>query len=248
MYIHLRDELGALFTDADFTALFPTRGRPAEAPWRLAMVTVMQYVEGLSDRAAADAVRSRIDWKYALSLELTDSGFDSTILCEFRARLVDGNAEHLLLDKLLAVCRERKWLKARRRQRTDSTHVLAAVRALNRLQCVGETLRHALNSLAVIAPEWLRQHSRTEWLERYTDRAVDYPVAAGKEKRRALAEQIGADGEQLLSAVYAEETPAWFREVPAARDALGACGCNSSASTMRCFAGAPMTRAFRPRA
>ncbi len=93
--------------------------------------------------------------------------------------------------------------------------MLTAVRALNRLQCVGETLRHALNSLAVSAPEWLRQHSRTEWVERYAERAVDYPVAAGKEKRRALAEQIGADGDALLSAVYASGTPAWLRQVPA---------------------------------
>lgn len=215
IYIRLRDELGVLFADTDFAALFPTRGRPAEAPWRLAMVTIMQYVEGLSDRAAADAVRSRIDWKYALSLELTDPGFDGTVLCEFRARLIDGDAEHLLLDKLLAVCRERKWLKARGRQRTDSTQVLAAVRALNRLQCVGETLRHTLNSLAVIAPEWLRRHSPAEWVERYAERAVDYPVAVGKEKRRALAEQIGDDGDRLLSAIYAVETPAWLREVPA---------------------------------
>ena len=119
IYIRLRDELGVLFSDEDFATLFPTRGQPAEAPWRLAMVTIMQYVEDLSDRSAADAVRSRIDWKYALSLELTDPGFDSSVLCEFRARLVSGNAEQLLLDKLLEVCRERKWLKARGRQRTD---------------------------------------------------------------------------------------------------------------------------------
>ncbi len=215
IYIRLRDELGVLFADEDFAALFPTRGQPAVAPWRLAMVTIMQYVEDLSDRSAADAVRGRIDWKYALSLELTDPGFDSSVLCEFRARLVSGNAEQLLLDKLLDVCRERKWLKARGRQRTDSTHVLTAVRALNRLQCVGETLRYALNSLAAAAPEWLREHSKPEWVERYAERAVDYPVEPGKEKRRALAEQIGVDGDALLSAIYAAPAPAWLREVPA---------------------------------
>lgn len=215
IYMRLRDELGVLFADEDFAALFPTRGQPAVAPWRLAMVTIMQYVEDLSDRSAADAVRGRIDWKYALSLELTDPGFDSSVLCEFRARLVSGNAEQLLLDKLLDVCRERKWLKARGRQRTDSTHVLTAVRALNRLQCVGETLRYALNSLAAAAPEWLREHSKPEWVERYAERAVDYPVEPGTEKRRALAEQIGVDGDALLSAIYAAPAPAWLREVPA---------------------------------
>jgi transposase len=87
IYIRLRDELGPIYEDEAFTNLFAIRGRPAEAPWRLALVTVMQFAENLSDRQAADAVRSRIDWKYALSLELTDPGFDHTVLCEFRGRL-----------------------------------------------------------------------------------------------------------------------------------------------------------------
>jgi transposase len=156
----LRDEIGVIVADGDFASLFPKHGQPAEAPWRLALVTVMQLTEGFSDRAAADAVRSRIDRKYALSLELTDPGFDSPVLREFRARLVAGGAEHLLFDKLLDVCRERKWLRARGRQRTDSTHALARGRAVNRLECVGETMRRALNSLAVVAPEWLRAQSR----------------------------------------------------------------------------------------
>jgi transposase len=163
----MRDELGTLFTDDDFAALFPTRGQPAEAPWRLALVTIMPYVEEVSDRQAAEAVRGRSDWQYALSLELTDPGFDSTVLSEFRTRLVVGSAEQRLLDALLERCRERKWLKARGRQRTDSTHVLACVRAVNRLECVGETLRHTLNSLAVVAPAWLHTHCQVEWGERY---------------------------------------------------------------------------------
>lgn len=166
IYLMLRDEIGILAKDDDFAALFPRYGQPAEAPWRLALVTIFQFIEGLSDRAAAAAVRSRLDWKYTLSLELTDPGFDASVLCEFRARLLDGNAEKLLFDKLLDVCRERKWLKRRGRQRTDSTHVVAAVHASNRLQCAIETLRHALNALAVAAPEWLRAHARPEWPER----------------------------------------------------------------------------------
>src|SRR5712692_326653 len=167
LYIRMRDEIGVIYEDEAFASLFSHRGQPAEAPWRLALVTIMQYAEGLSDRQAAEAVRSRIDWKYALNLELTDPGFDYTVLCEFRARLIVGNTEQLLLDALLTRCRERKLLKARGRQRSDSTHVLGAIRALNRLECVGETLRHALNSLAVVAPEWLRSQSHTEWVARY---------------------------------------------------------------------------------
>jgi transposase len=76
VYMHMRDELGTIYQDQDFADLFPQRGQAAEAPWRLALVTVIQYAEGLTDRQAADAVRTRIDVKYALSLDLTDVGFD----------------------------------------------------------------------------------------------------------------------------------------------------------------------------
>jgi transposase len=123
LYVQMRDELDAIFDDAQFSSLFPVRGRPAEAPSRLALVTIFQFAENLSDRQAADAVRARIDWKYALSLELTDRGFDHTVLSEFRTRLLDGGAESLPLDGLLARCREQGLLKARGRQRTDSTRV-----------------------------------------------------------------------------------------------------------------------------
>ena len=140
---------------------------------------------------------------------------DSSVLCEFRARLLKGNAEQLLLDKLLDVCRERKWLKQRGRQRTDSTHVIAAVRAYNHLQCAIETLRHALNSLAVVAPEWLRGHAQPEWAERYAPRAFDHYIPPEKEERQAHAEMVGADGDLLLSAIYSEEAPHWVRGVPA---------------------------------
>jgi transposase len=151
VHSRLRDELGPIYDDAAFAPLFPARGQPAWSPWRLALVLVMQFVEGLSDRQAADAVRGRIDWKYALSLELDDAGFDYSVLSEFRARLVAGAMEQHLLDAMLARMAAKGLLKAHGRQRTDSTHVLAAVRTLNRLERVGETLRAALNALAVAA-------------------------------------------------------------------------------------------------
>jgi transposase len=215
LYVMMRDERGTLFTDDDFAALFPTRGQPAEAPWRLALVTSRPYVEDVSDRQAAEAVRGRIDWKYALSLELTDPGFDSTVFSEFRTRLVVGSAEQRLLDAILERCRERKWLKARGRQRTDSTPGLACVRAVNRLECVGETLRHTLNSLAVVAPEWLHTHGQVEWGERDGRRVEDYRLPTRQEDRHAYAQVIGADGYALLSASYSSQAPAWLREVPA---------------------------------
>src|SRR2546430_812017 len=125
-YLTFRDALGTIFQDEDFTALFPAWGQPALSPWRLALVTIMQFRENLADRQAAEAVRARIDWKYLLSLELTDSGFDFSVLSEFRDRLLAGSAEELLLDKLLERCRALGWLKARGAQRTDSTPLLAA--------------------------------------------------------------------------------------------------------------------------
>jgi transposase len=215
LYIRMRDELGTLFTDATFVPLFAVRGRPAEAPWRLALVTIMQYAEGLSDRQAADAVRSRIDWKYALGLELMDPGFDSTVLSEFRTRLIAGQAEGQLLEALLEQCRARQWLRGRGRQRTDSTHVLGAIRALNRVVCVAETLRHALNRLAVVAPEWLRANSQPVWLARYGPRMEDSRLPKGEAPRRAYAHAVGVDGYVLLDAIDAADAPGWLREVPA---------------------------------
>src|SRR5262249_3443877 len=113
LYIQVADHLGPLYHDAQFTALFPRRGQPAEAPARLALVTLLQFAEGLSDRQAADAVRSRIDWKYVLGLDLTDPGFDHTVLSEFRARLVTGAVEYLLLDTLLTLAQTQGLLKVR---------------------------------------------------------------------------------------------------------------------------------------
>src|SRR5260370_29080878 len=115
--LHVADALGAIYKEGQFAALFPRRGQPAEAPGRLALATVLQYVEGLSDRQAADAVRGRIDWKYALGLSLTDPGFDHTVLSEFRSRLVEGKAERLLLDTLLKRLRDQGLVKAKGRQR-----------------------------------------------------------------------------------------------------------------------------------
>ena len=115
--MQMRDQLGAIYDDATFAELYPRRGQPAEAPWRLGFVTLMQFADSLSDRQAAEA-------------------------------------EPLLLDALIEQLQACGWLKAGGRARTDSTYVLAAIRTLNRLEGMGETLRAALNDLAVVAPEW----------------------------------------------------------------------------------------------
>jgi transposase len=167
VFMRMRDALGPIYSNPPFASLFSHTGQPAEAPARLALVLVMQFAEGLADRQAADAVRSRIDWKYALGLELTDPGFDYSVLSEFRMRLIGGGVEHLLLETMLTYLQERGLLKGRGKQRTDSTHILTAIRALNRRELVGETMRFALNRLAVVAPTWLQTHLQPAWLERY---------------------------------------------------------------------------------
>ncbi|HEX2172781.1 MAG TPA: IS1182 family transposase [Dehalococcoidia bacterium] len=216
VYMQMRDALGTVYDDASFAALFATRGRPAEAPWRLALVTVRQFAEGLSDRQAAEAVRGRSDWKYALGLELTDPGFDFSVLSEFRQRLVAGAAEHLVLDRLLTACRARGLLRARGRQRTDSTHVLGALRVVNRLEAVAETLRSALNAIAAVAPEWLRAWVPAEWFERYDRRVEDARLPKGQAARQTYAETVGGDGWRLLTALWEPTAPPALRELPAA--------------------------------
>src|SRR5262245_14352911 len=215
LYMQVADRLGPIYQDRQFSTLFPSRGQPAEAPARLALATLLQFAEGLPDRQAADAVRSRIDWKYVLGLDLTDPGFDHTVLSEFRARLVTGEAAHLLLDTLLTLARTQGLLKTRGRQRTDSTHVLAAIRVLNRLERVGETLRAALNSLAVVAPAWVQALAPPEWYERYAHRVENYQMPKTDAARKALAAVIGADGQVLLQALDAASALPWLRELPA---------------------------------
>ena len=213
----LRERVGTTIHDEDFVALFAKDGAPGLPPWRLALVTLLQFHEHLSDRQAAEAVRARIDWKYVLSLELTDAGFDFSVLSEFRARLIKGGAEELLLEKLLACCRTLGLGKARGQQRTDSTHIVAAVRLMNRLELVGETLRAALNDLAVQAPEWVRTVARADWYERYQRRCELGRLPKGKEAREQYAQTVGEDGFALLDALTAPTTPVPLRQLPSVK-------------------------------
>jgi len=214
-YMRMRDALGPIYTNPTFAHLFPKDGQPAEAPAQLALVTIMQFAEGLSDAQTADSVRGRIDWKYALALELTDSGFDSSILSEFRTRLIAGNAELLLFETMLTLFREQGYVKTRGRQRTDSTHILAAIHVLNRLENIGESLRHALNVLATTAPDWLTAWVPAAWFDRYSRPFAEYRLPEGKDKRYSLAAQIGTDGRALLTGIFDPSAPTWLRNLPA---------------------------------
>jgi len=210
----LRDALGPIYQDETFAELFPRRGRPAEAPWRLALVTVFQAMENLTDRQAAQMVALRMDWKYALSLAPEDEGFDYSVLSQFRQRLIEQDAQDLVLEPLLAVCREHGWLKGGGKQRTDSTHVLAAVRTLSSLESVGEALRAALNGLAEIEPEWLLEHIEDDWFDRYVHRFELARFPKGQSQREQLQGQVGRDAQRLLLASEQPQAPAAVRALP----------------------------------
>lgn len=213
--MRVRDELPGLFADEQFVSAFGVRGKPGISPGLLALVTVLQFAENLTDRQAADAVRARIDWKYALGLDLSDPGFDHTVLTGFRQRLIDHELEEKVLDLLLPRCSELGLVKPKGRQRTDSTHVLAAVRSANRLEFLAEALRAALEALAAAAPDWLTIRIDADWVRRYGARMDSYRLPDSEPQRSAMVNQVGVDGFRLLENVHAADTPAWLREIAA---------------------------------
>jgi transposase len=213
--IRIRDELGSWYADEDFDAAYPVRGKPGISPAQLAMVTVLQFTENLTDRQAADEVRGRVDWKYCLGLELTDEGFDASVLTGFRERLVDNSAERVLFDRLLDLVKQRGLVKAGGRQRTDSTHVLARIRDLNRLELAGETVRAALEALSAAAPGWLAGVIDASWQRVYGQRIDDLRLPDSQAARQELAVQYGRDGYYLLEQVTAPGAPGWLAEMPA---------------------------------
>ncbi|MCX4821884.1 IS1182 family transposase [Streptomyces sp. NBC_01142] len=213
--MRMRDVLGPVFADAQFEGLFPVRGRPAVSPARLALVSVLQFAEGLTDRQAAHAVRSRLDWKYALSLELADTGFDFSVLSEFRARLAESDADRVVFDAVLRAGGEAGLVKAGKRQRTDATHVLAVTRDLSRLEFVVETLRAVLNQVAEVAGEWLVTVAAPEWFDRYSARPEDSRFPSRWAARVEHGDQCGADGMVLLKAVWSVSAPPSLRALPA---------------------------------
>lgn len=213
-YIVLRNQLGSIFTNEDFSDLYSTLGQPALAPWRLALITLLQFKENLSDRQTADAVRSRIDWKYLLGLELEETGFDFSVLSEFRGRLISGSCEMLLLTRLLERCRELELIKRRGQQRTDATYILGAVRELTRLEQVGESLRAALNEIAGIAPHWLQAWVPVEWYEQYERRIEHERLPKSKNQQQNYAVRVGLDGYLLLEKIEQDLEYDWLINLP----------------------------------
>jgi len=212
----VRDRLGQWLDDEDFAVAFGVRGRPGWSPSRLALVTVLQRAESLTDRQAAEAVRTRIDWQYLLGLAWDDPGFDHTVLAEFRARVSEAGLEQAALDALLARLAADGLVKAGGKQRTDSTHVVAAVAALNRLELAGESVRAVLEALAAACPDWLEQRICVpDFTRRYAIPVTSWRAPLSEAKRGELAVAYARDGYALLEAVYDGSSPGWLREIPA---------------------------------
>ena len=186
--VEIRDRLGQWLADEDFAAAFGIRGRPGWPPSRLALVTVLQRAEKLTDRLAAEAVRARLDWKYLLGLPVDDPGFDHTVLAEFRGKVAEAGLEQVALDALLGKLAGDGLVKAGGKQRTDSTHVVAAVAALNRLELAGESVRAAVEALAAAHPGWLAQRICVpDWTGRYGTPLTSWRPPASQAKQDELA-------------------------------------------------------------
>jgi transposase len=214
--VEMGDRLGQWLADEDFAAAFGIRGRPGWSPSRLALVTVLQRAEKLTDRLAAEAVRARLDWKYLLGLALEDPGFDHTVLAEFRGRVARAGLEQVALDALLGKLTADGLVKAAGKQRTDSTHVVAAVAALSRLELAGESVRAAAEALAAAHPGWLEQRiCVSDWAGRYGTPMTSWRPPVSKAKQDELAITCARDGYALLEAVYAAAAPGWLAELPA---------------------------------
>ena len=194
----VRDRLDGLWRDEDFGAWYPRDGRPGLSPAQLATVSVLQFLLNLSDRQAAEAVRCRIDFKYALAMELDDPGFHHSVLSDFRDRLAAAGRADELLDLVLERLKAAGLVKERGRQRTDSTYILAAARDLTRLELVTEAVRAALEELARTAPEMLDGLVTAEWGERYGRPARMCSQPSHPVTRLA---QAGADAVALLSRI-----------------------------------------------
>ncbi len=218
--MRVRDALGPLFTDADFTTgsfakMYSNLGRPGLSPALLTMVTILQFRHNLSDEDAAQAVCDRISWKYALGLDLDYTGFDASVLTEFRARLVDEGRVDGLLDLMLDRLKAAGLVKPGGRQRTDSTHVIACVRRLNRIETVGETLRAALEAIARISPAFVVALLEIGWDERYGRKVETARLLSRKNAcAQVLADQIGADGLKLLTAIDTDPVASWMNTLP----------------------------------
>ncbi|MBN1372405.1 MAG: IS1182 family transposase [Anaerolineaceae bacterium] len=196
-YRLIGDKLFGQFSEDAYADLYSPEGKPGLSPVILAFVTVFQFMERLPDRQAAESLRMRMDWKYALHLPLTYEGFDFSVLSEFRDRLIEHDAEGRVFETLVAAFREVGLIKERGKQRTDSIAMLTKVRRLSRLELVVETLRMAVGALVKADREWSAEIIPPSWEERYGERFVMQRYS--EKEWKEYEAHIGEDGQWLLT-------------------------------------------------
>jgi transposase len=201
------------FSEQAYADLYAPEGKPAVSPVILAFVTVFQFLEKLPDRAAAEGVRVRLDWKYALHLPLSYVGFDFSVLSEFRQRLLSHEAEGRVFETLVQAFRAQGLIKSRGIQRTDSVAMLTKVRDLSRLELVVETLRLAVQAVVKAAPAWSQRDLPPSWEERYAPRFILQRHT--ETEKQDYEARIGADGQWLLDRLAQPDPPEAVCDLPA---------------------------------
>jgi transposase len=210
-YRLIGDKLFVKLNEQDFIDLYPRDGQPGLSPVILALVTVFQFIEKLPDRQAAEALRMRMDWKYALHLPLEYAGFNFSVLSEFRDRLIAGEAEGRVFEVLVAQIRAMGLIKEHGKQRTDSIAMLSKVRWLSRLELAVETLRLAVVSLVKVERDWSAGILPPSWEDKYGERFVMQRYT--EKEWKEYEANIGNDGEWLLNRLKDGGAPAGMQEL-----------------------------------
>jgi len=216
-FLVMAESLDDAFSEGDLKAFYPDKGQWGIHPVRICMLLLLQASEGLTDQQVAEAVRLNIGWKYVLRLPLDDLGWSSTVLTDARERFCDGDPQQVFLDSFLNKANEKGLLNFSK-QRVDSTHIIACVRSLNRVELVLETTRNAIEALTEVDVEWLSSIRRDHWLKQYyLDRPFNYRLPKKEADRIKIAEVAGNDGFYILDCIEkaAEEKKNIFKALEA---------------------------------
>ena len=196
-YRAVGEQLFSFIPRSELSSMYSDTGRPSINPIVLSLVPIFQFLEDIPDRVAAAYVKTRLDWKYALHLPLHDSGFHYSDLCNFRKRLANHDKESLIFEQLLEKIKALGYFKKHKHQRTDSTHVLAKVRDLSRLENLSEGLRVSLKAIQKADMTFYETKIPVLYTEHWSKPLSDYQMT--DEERKQALQRVGQDIHWLLS-------------------------------------------------
>ena len=200
-YLATGDRANSLFSGLILEDLIGGIRRPAGRLARLYLITIFQFMETLPDHLAAEALRLRVDWKYALHLPLKDPGLDAMSFCEFRSGLLKDSSSEQIIQTLLSRLSEVVKLAGKQRLCLESDQVVASVCRIDRLARIWESFNQAVEALATKRPELLREISLPHWYGRYNHQRKNIYLESEENEQIALAVSIGADGDYILKAI-----------------------------------------------